>query len=403
MTSDSMPFHRADRRGAVQPSRELLGVLVQSIAPYIEDDAVAWKHVEAALAHKDADGQARRALLTALREAGIVVDGAPKPHAMEVPEWCDEAAEPEPAETSRTPQESRARAVEAARRLMESDAYRRKLSTRLLTAQEEVGLGLLIQDGSTERLPSGSMSSFSGERRRAADTLFLHNTRLAWSVASHYQGRGLELDDLAQSAMIGLVRAVETFDPESGNKFSTYAMWWLRQAVTRAIANEGRMIRIPVHMHERIQKVWNKRDAMSTRGVAPRLTDLAAACAMSAEEVTECLRLRSNILSLDTPVGDKGASLADILDLPDREPTAFEILMEALVREQVFDVLHTLTERESDIIAKRHGLDVAEPMTLDAIGEVWGVTRERIRQIEKRAMEKLRDPSRSGVLEEYLY
>lgn len=391
------PGRRADRA-----SDHVLRCAIKALGPYIEDSAVRWEHVQVALDAANADDSVRRELTSALREAGIAVRGGPAAPPHKPTDPIVSVKEPSSDADATETGVSEEHALAAARRVMELDRHRRRLEKVLLTAQDEVGLGLIIQDGSTEKLESGSMAKFTGERRWAAETLYLHNTRLAWSVAQKYTGQGLDLEELAQCAMVGLVRAVELFDPHSGNKFSTYAMWWLRQAVTRAIANEGRLIRVPVHMHERIHKVWHTREQMSAEGVTPRVVDLARACDMTPKEVIECLILRSSIRSIDEPVGDGGTTLGDLLDLPDRSPTAFDLLMEQFKEEEIHAVLDTLSEREAGVIAMRFGLMGDDPMTLDAIGVVYGVTREWIRQIEGKAMDQLRHPSRYQHLRAYL-
>jgi len=401
MTHASVARPGPPRRHVDRASDHALRSAIQALAPYIEDSAVDWDHLQLALDSTSADDSVRTELNSALRDAGIAVRGGPaspsNPLSAEDSNESDASTQP-----TMTEAQTEEHALAAAKRLMERDTQRRRLDKRLLTAEEEVGLGLIIQDGSTEKLPQGAMAMFTGERRRAAETLYLHNTRLAWSVAGKYVGQGLELEDLAQWAMVGLVRAVELYDPWSGNKFSTYATWWLRQAVTRAIADEGRLIRVPVHMHERVQKVWRTRELMSADGAPPRLTDLAKACGLRPQDVIECLILKSSIRSIDEQVGDGGTSLGDLLNLPHREPSAYELLVEQQKRDQIDAVLDTLSAREADVIGRRNGLVDDTTMTLDAIGEIYGVTRERIRQIESKAMEKLRHTSRSGQLRPYL-
>ncbi|GGB90047.1 RNA polymerase sigma factor [Knoellia flava TL1] len=402
MTHTPITHPGPSRRRVDRASDHALRSAIQALGPYIEDNAVGWDRVQVALDAANADDGVRRELTSALRDAGIIVRGGPpesshRPAESAVP-VDDHLSGQDPAESGA----SEEHALAAARRVMERDRHRRRLDNVLLTAQEEVGLGLIIQDGSTEQLEGGAMACFTGERRRAAETLYLHNTRLAWSVAQKYTGQGLELEELAQCAMVGLVRAVELFDPHTGNKFSTYATWWLRQAVTRAIANEGRLIRVPVHMHDRIHKVWHTRELLSAEGTPPRVADLARACDLRPKDVIECLILRSSIRSLDEQIGDGGTSLGDLLDLPDRQPSAYDILLEDLKREQIHAVLDTLSEREAGVISMRFGLTNGTPMTLDAIGEVYGVTRERIRQVEKKVMEKLRHPARADALRPYL-
>lgn len=401
MTQSSAARTREPVRHRSEPAAGVRGA-ISAIAPYIEDGAIEWEDLQRALESIQAVEETRRQLTTALREAGIAIRGRPTDAEHDTTEYAGpkSAVEVEPGEPARA--ETEHGALYAARRLMEQDIGRTRLDNRILTAEEEVGLGLIIRDGSEEGLPQGGMATLTGERRQAAETLYLHNTRLAWSVAQRYVGQGLDLDDLAQSAMVGLVRAVELFDPHSGHKFSTYATWWLRQAVTRTIADQGRLIRVPVYMYERIQKVWATREELFIDGAPPRLDDLARACGLTPKEVQECLILRENTISLDRTFSDDATSLGDILDMPDAQPTPFSVVSEKELRIHIDAVLDTLPEREAGIIALRNGLESPEPLTLDAIGEIYGVTRERIRQLEAIALKKLRHPSRSTILRTYL-
>jgi RNA polymerase primary sigma factor len=225
--------------------------------------------------------------------------------------------------------------------------------------------------------------------REAAEAFVLHNMRLARSTAKAYVGQGLEYDDLYQSALTGLLRAVELFDPTSGYKFSTYATWWLRQAVTRAIANEGRAIRLPVHMWERVRKVGATREKLTEDGQPPRLRELADACGLDVADVVECLRLAPGVLSLETPLGDDQFTLGDLVDAQSDLPEHVEV--HGLFPDDVERLLHDLKEREADVLRRRFGLPpYDESQTLEDIGQVYGVTRERIRQIEAKALERLR-------------
>ena len=295
-------------------------------------------------------------------------------------------------------------ATRAARGRITADRQISNHASILLTAQQEVGLAVLIRGGEGRPLEQGEFASLKGEAREAAECLFLHNQRLVYSVAKKYPQTGMSYEDLVQHGMTGLIRAVELFDPEQGNKFSTYAMWWVRQSITRGIANEARLIRLPVHMVERLNKVWTVRARLTVGGEPPTLRQLARACELDEKQVLECLRLGPPELpSLDMKIGDGETTLADVLDKADPQLDPAHQLDHLLLREELLAVLDTLSERESGVVSMRFGLTTGEPMTLDEIGNVYGVTRERIRQIQSKTLDKLRHPSRSQVLEPFLY
>lgn len=301
----------------------------------------------------------------------------------------------------------RATAVAAARRLLLTDAVisERQRHKRLLTAELEVGLALLMRGGPHAVTADVVFGELAGEARQAAEALFLHNQRLVHKISQKYPATGMAYEDLAQFGCLGLIRAVEKFDPTAGFKFSTYATWWIRQAITRGIADHARLIRFPVHMVERLQKVWRTRDRMMVDGEPPSIHALALATGFTDDQVHEAIRLgRFEPLSLDLPVGPEGeATLGDLLDLADERLDPVHDVEFMLLQEQLHAVLDTLSEREAGVISMRYGLTGGEKMTLDQIGKVYGVTRERIRQIESKTMTKLRHPSRCDVLEPYLY
>jgi len=300
----------------------------------------------------------------------------------------------------------RGAAVASARRLLAADEFvpDRLLQKRLLTAEQEVGLALLMRGG--EQAASGDVvfDALTDDARRAAEALFLHNQRLVHNLAQKYPATGMAYEDLAQFGFIGLIRAVEKFDPTAGFKFSTYATWWIRQSITRGIADHARLIRLPVHMVERLQKVWRTRDRLTEDGEPPSIHALALATGFTDVQVREAIRLgRFEPLSLDMPVGPEGeATLGDLLDLEDGRPAPDEEISFMLLQEQLDAVLDTLSEREAGVISMRFGLTSGTEMTLEEIGKVYGVTRERIRQIESRTMSLIRHPSRSQVLRDYL-
>ena len=341
----------------------------------------------------------------------------------------DESAEPAEAEDGEEfawDDEEESEALRQARKDAEmtasADSVRAYLKqigkVALLNAEEEVDLAKRIEAGlySAERLRQADESSeklttqmrrdlrwIVRDGERAKNHLLEANLRLVVSLAKRYTGRGMAFLDLIQEGNLGLIRAVEKFDYTKGYKFSTYATWWIRQAITRAMADQARTIRIPVHMVEVINKLGRiQRELLQDLGREPTPEELAKEMDISPEKVLEIQQYAREPISLDQTIGDEGDSqLGDFIE--DSEAVvAVDAVSFTLLQDQLQSVLATLSEREAGVVRLRFGLTDGQPRTLDEIGQVYGVTRERIRQIESKTMSKLRHPSRSQVLRDYL-
>ena len=354
-----------------------LSLVLDRLAARLDGASIRRSDVESVLESVEGDATLRSRVNAALVEAQICVieDVLTK-----VPARAPVA--PVPSAPVRDP-------IDVARTRLELDRERprHRLAKRLLTAEEEVGLTLIARPNGTPLEPGG-FARLTGEAGLAGEALLLHNMGLIHSVAQRHGGQGLEHDDLVSSGVPGLVRAIELFDPGRGLKFSTYAMQWVRQSISRAVANEGRIIRLPVHVVEAIRHVKATQERLTVDGKMPRWADLADECHISVDKLKELLQLTPAVVSLDQPVGNDGISLGDLVDRPVHEEP---VEVNGLGSEDLSSLLAGLSTREADVLRRRHGLDpYDEEQTLEQIGDAHGVTRERIRQIEKKALTKLR-------------
>ena len=285
---------------------------------------------------------------------------------------------------------------------------------RLLTWEQEQSIGRRMEDGlraeallptcpPTDLVTRAQLERLVADRHRARRELTEANLRLVVSIAKRHVNRGMGLLDLVQEGNIGLLRAVEKFEYQRGFKFSTYATWWIRQAISRAVADQGRTIRIPVHMVEALNRVTrSQRQLVQDLGREPTEAEIAVSAGVTPERVRELMLMSQQPISLDFRVGTEDDTvLGDFI--PDTMAAApVELASAHLMKEHIVQVLESLSEREAEVVRMRFGIDVEQPMTLEDIGTRFGITRERVRQIEQKAMRKLRHPSRRNQLQDYL-
>jgi RNA polymerase primary sigma factor len=342
--------------------------------------AVTYEEIMDALADVDLSPEEIDGVYRALEELGVQVDvpGEEREDAdrLEAPEASNgEAAAPEEAETDEAGIDDPVR------------MYLKEIGRiPLLTADEEVELARRVEQGDEEA------------RRRLVEA----NLRLVVSIAKRYVGRGMLFLDLIQEGNLGLLKAVEKFDWRKGFKFSTYATWWIRQAITRAIADQARTIRIPVHMVETINRLVRvQQQLLQQFGREPTPAEIGRAMGLEEDRVREILQIAQEPVSLETPVGEEEDShLSEFIE-DTQSPAPVEAVARRMLREQIEEVLGTLTPREEEVLRLRFGLDDGRPRTLEEVGRLFGVTRERVRQIEAKALRKLRHPTRSKRLKDF--
>ena len=442
----------------IKLSEDLLKVVDGLVAGSGSSSSVTEDDIQLAIKDNDVDSDELSDLYDELRSRGVEVSGSPASDSDEgfssesasdddfdddtddVDSFDDEEGESESVAEAKIVKEAlrsvpkarvakpkrssraRARRADTSTAMLTGDPVRMYLKeigkVDLLTASEEVNLAMKIEAGTeaTEKLEAaedGTLELTRAEQRRlmrieqvgldAKQQLISANLRLVVSIAKRYVGRGMLFLDLIQEGNLGLIRAVEKFDYTKGFKFSTYATWWIRQAITRAIADQARTIRIPVHMVETINKLIRvQRQLLQDLGRDPTPEEIGAEMGMSPDRVREIQKISQEPVSLETPIGEEEDSqLGDFIE--DSSAVAPpEAASDSMLREQLDQVLDGLADRERKVIKFRFGLEDGHPRTLEEVGREFGVTRERIRQIESKTLAKLRHPSRSGRLKDYM-
>jgi RNA polymerase primary sigma factor len=406
---------------AVAPSREnvRIGRVLGLARKYVAAGVVPVPAFTGLVSLCGLDNAERELLATALRGEGVMIGAIPAPRRAEASETSAAAVEPEGGNEEEPDEGPRAEelgrqgevltdldaAMAAARARMDEDRFRHTAWKTLLTAEEEVGLSVLLKGG-PEHLDSrpdeAELAALPSTdiRRRAYETLVMHNVRLVHKLAQRLQGQGLDYEDLVQHGVTGVMHASCLFDPAKGFKFSTYATWWARQAMERALGNEGRLIRIPMHVHEKVRKVATVEARLAAQGKSLSAGAVAVAANLTVAEVDAVRRISRPTDSLDREIGD-GTHLGELVATLHLAPTPEEVLYPKYSRQRVEELLDRagLTEREADVMRRRSGLVGGERQTLEEIGEEYGVSRERIRQLETRARDRLKVVLAGGVPE----
>jgi len=388
-----------DRR---RRNREILDLLLEkaSVQGYLTTDDLLEIYPDVG-----EDAERLSVIMLSLRHRGVdVVD----PEALDTPSTESLAApsletwaEPEPADYSSDDSVG---------------MYLKEMSrVPLLKADEEFELAIRIEDGRRAKVElmraPGRQRTLERQRLEALvqegvlarEHIIKANTRLVVSIAKRYMGRGVPFLDLIQEGNLGLMKAVEKYDVHKGFRFSTYATWWIRQTITRSIADQARTIRLPVHMSDRIREIYKAtRDLEQRLGRVPTLEELATELKLDLEKLQWILKVSWLPLSLESPVGDDGESDLGMFIEDEFSPTPLQSVYQSMLREKIDEVLGTLLPREARVLRLRFGLDTGVPYTLEEVGEKFGLTRERIRQIEGKALRRLRHPRRARQLKEYL-
>jgi RNA polymerase primary sigma factor len=373
------------RGGYVEFEDEYLMRVANRMQPYVKNNVILVSRLDRVLGTLGPLAEGKRdAVISALEARNVQVVNDP---------FEDDS--PAPTADQGGPEITQSRSwdkqVAIARRRLALDRTEPKPQNVILTAAEEAGLSWLVRRSIGGALPIGGFGQLRGEARRAAECLLLHNQRLVHSIVAEYSSKGMAHADMFQYGTIGLVRAIELFDPNRDLKFSTYATNWIRQAITRGIANDSRLIRLPVHLHDRVLRVWRVRDRLTINGEPPSVVRLARQCELTKKQVVECLRLgRIEPGSLDAPVGDGLNTLAELIQADDNAESPEGALDKQALHELIDALMSSLSMREADIISRRFGLNSLRSETLEEIGLSHGITRERVRQIERDALKRLR-------------
>ncbi len=379
---EAAPARKEKKSGEPAPRKSREEALLKLIQKGRKAGELNYREISDVLEGLKLSGEQMDKFYDALEELGIEMEGEAIPDPEETMPAMEEMEEAEELAGELKREESEASTEDSVRMYFKDIG-----KVDLLTAEEEAALARRMAGGDEEA------------RQRMVEA----NLRLVVSIARRYVGRGMALQDLIQEGNMGLMKAVEKFDYSKGYKFSTYATWWIRQAITRAIADQGRTIRIPVHMVETINKVKRtSRQLLQELGRDPSAGEIAAEIHMPEEKIRDILQLSQGTRSLDSPVGEEEDShLGDFI--PDEDtPAPGEAASFSLLREQLMEVLATLAPREEKVLRLRFGLEDGRTRTLEEVGREFHVTRERIRQIEAKALRKLRHPSRSKKLRDYL-